>query len=127
MNRIVDTVFDDVIKSLGVGNYEQYTKRRTAPREYVQRKTDEGYKIEIPAIGAGKNDVSVKVEDNILKVIVKPTVDSAYAKEFDCAWSVPDNVDTENLSAKLENGLLSVTLKYIVPVTKKVNIDVAVN
>ena len=125
--RNLDALFDDVTKVLTTPvNHTYYRKPNVRTPEYVQSKNDEGYTLEVPAIGASKNDVSVKVEDMMLKIIVKPTSLSNYSREFDCEWLVPETVDQESVAAKLENGLLTVKLKYKQP-SKKVNVDVTVN
>lgn len=120
----LDAIFDDVTKAL---NHTYYRKPHSKTPEYVQHKSDNGYRIEVPAIGALKDDVTVKVVDRMLRIVVKPSVDSTYAKEFEENWLVPDNIDSESISAKLVNGLLTVTLSYKEPVTKKVNVDVTIN
>ncbi len=120
----LDAIFDDVTKAL---HHTYYRKPNTRHPEYVQHKNDNGYRIEVPAIGALKEDVTVKVVDKILKIVVKPSDDSSYAKQFEENWLVPDNIDSESVSAKLVNGLLTVTLNYKEPVTKKINVDVTVN
>jgi HSP20 family molecular chaperone IbpA len=118
-----DALINDVTKVLessGHANYRQKTRRP----EYVQHKNDEGYRLEIPAIGALRENVAVQIENSVLKVEVTPSVDSAYARNFNCEWSVPEEIDADSVSAKLENGLLTVGLKRKQPESKKVNVTV---
>ena len=119
--RNFDALFDDVTKVLSA----PYVNKRMGRAEYVQHKTDEGYRIQVPAIGAVKENALVEVENNVLRVTVKPSVDSAYAREFDCSWTLPDDVDTDSVDAKLENGLLTVLLKSKKALSKKVTVAVA--
>jgi HSP20 family molecular chaperone IbpA len=122
----LDVLFDDVTKAFTTP-HTYYRKPQHRTPEYVQHKNDNGYRLEIPAIGASKDDVSVKVVDKMLKIVVKPSTDSAYARQFEENWLVPDNIDSESVSAKLVNGLLTVILNHKEPVTKKINVDVVVN
>lgn len=65
---------------------------------------EEGIKIELPGVKA--SDVDVTVENRSLKVSGK----SRHGKEFSYSYSLRSSVDESNISAKLEDGLLTITL-----------------
>jgi len=65
---------------------------------------EEGIKIELP--GVKSTDVDVSVDGRMLKVSGK----SRHGKEFSYSYSLKSSVDDSGIVAKLEDGLLSITL-----------------
>lgn len=65
---------------------------------------EEGIKIELPGVKA--TDVDVSVEGRTLKVLGK----SRHGKEFSYSYSLKSTVDDSGIVAKLEDGLLTITL-----------------
>jgi HSP20 family protein len=105
--------------------------KATAPAINVME-DDKSYKIELAAPGMVKDDFKISVdEDNNLVISMEKKQDNkegdkkeeqknvrywrrefSYSK-FQQAISLPDNIRKENISAKMENGLLTVTLPKI--------------
>ncbi len=97
--------------------------RSTAPAVNVVE-NDEAYRVEIAAPGMGKEDFTVKVnEENVLEVTMekKSTTGSTNEKErylrrefsyakFRQNLILPDDVDKEKITARVENGILTLTL-----------------
>lgn len=82
--------------------FEDFDKRSTKKsRETVD---DEGLKIEMPGVKSG--DLDVTVENRTLRVKGK----SRTGKEFSYTYSLHSSVDTEAVTAKLEDGLLEIFL-----------------
>ncbi len=89
--------------------------------------TENEYKVELAAPGLTKDDFNVHVdEDNNLVVNVeKKTEDSEKAKDgrylrrefsyskFQRTLVLPDDVDKDNISARVENGVLNIDLPKI--------------
>lgn len=115
----LDVLFDDLAKT--VSTFPTYS----SVNGYVQYVNDDVHVLEIPAVGAKKEDVSVDVESNHLVVKVTPSVSSRYAKSFERKWVIPSSVDGESVSAKLEHGLLTVSVSKAKPNVKKVTVAVA--
>jgi HSP20 family protein len=65
---------------------------------------NEGVKIELPGVKA--SDVDVSVEGKMLRITGK----SRHGKDFKYVYSLKSNADESNISAKLEDGLLSITI-----------------
>lgn len=65
---------------------------------------NEGIKIELPGVKA--SDVDVSVEGKVLRVTGK----SRHGKEFKYVYSLKSSADESSISAKLEDGLLSITI-----------------
>jgi len=65
---------------------------------------EEGIKIEMP--GVKSSDLEVTVQNKTLKVSGK----SRHGKEFNYSYSIKSSVDESLITAKLEDGLLSISL-----------------
>ena len=127
-----DRVFDEVFaahfpelnKELGVGFFEKQSYPRVDVVDYNDRVE---ILAEIP--GLSKEDVSVDVQENVLtnreftgKYIRRELKHSNFKRSF----TLGDQIDRRNPSAKFENGLLRVTLSKIkptIPETKKIKIE----
>lgn len=77
------------------------------------KETDNEYLLDIAVPGLTKDDVSVKVVDSILTISHEKEEDgnnfyftSSFKKEF----TLPDDVNIKDVSATVENGVLSITL-----------------
>lgn len=79
--------------------------------------------VELAAPGLAKEDFTIEVEEGTLKIASKkadPTVeterDSQYKrrefnyKSFERSFVLPDDINTENIQANYDNGVLRVTL-----------------
>ena len=71
--------------------------------------TEDGYNFHIPFAGLSKDNVKVNVAENRIKVEVKGEV-AGQKVEYDRSYSVPNKADITTLEAKMENGLLSITI-----------------
>lgn len=99
------------------------------------REGDYAYHIEVDLPGVKKDDIHVEVKENRLTISgerktkeeVKDEdyyrVESSYGK-FERSFTLPDNVDAENVSASSEDGVLEVVLpkKERSAETKKVEV-----
>jgi len=108
------------------GNYFNDTPNTTYPPYNIVKKTDELYDIEIALAGYGKKDIAVDYAQNVLtiksvkkerseteNVIHKGIAQRYFSKSFTI------NDDVEVKGAALEDGLLKIELKKLVPESKK--------
>lgn len=65
---------------------------------------EEGVKIELP--GVKVSDINVDISDRSLRVSGK----SRHGKEFHYAYGLRPEIDSDLISAKFQDGLLSITL-----------------
>lgn len=77
---------------------------RSSVRRNLDSIDEEGIKIELP--GVKSKDVDVTLDGRLLKISGK----SRHGKEFSYAYNLKSSVDETKVSAKLEDGLLTVTL-----------------
>ena len=137
-DRVFDEVFanhfPELTKELGVGFFEKQSYPRVDVVDYVDRVE---ILAEIP--GLSKDEVNVDVQDNVLTISgqkLKKADDKEITgkyirrelkhSSFKRSFTLGDVIDTNTTEAKFENGLLTVTLKKVKPVTpptKRVRIN----
>ena len=121
------SVFNDII---GNNFFEHTAVSTTSPSVNVIEKEHE-YIVEVAAPGMTKQDFKVNIDedDNLVVAVEKETnVGSDKAAErmhylrrelaysrFRQAMILPDDIDKEAISAKVENGVLTVTLPKLKP------------
>ena len=91
--------------------------RNTGPKTSVAT-TDDGYELSVVVPGVSKGDIDINVEKGTLTVSYKTTEEtktSFATKSFTKSWTLPENTDAEFITAKSENGILTLS----VPTTDK--------
>lgn len=91
---------------------------------YVQTANESTYTITAPLVGVTKADLSVSVVDNNLVVSATPSVKTRWSADFKQTWVLNEDADVANVSAKLENGLLTLTIPRTKPPTRTVNVTI---
>lgn len=82
---------------------------------------NEEFKIDVAAPGFEKNDFNLNIENNVLTISSekqfeeKKDEDNICRREymygsFQRSFSLPTTVDTENINAKYENGILKISI-----------------
>lgn len=69
-------------------------------------KAETGYTVELPVPGYRPEDIEVTVEDRVLTIIGK-----AERRQFTRTLVLPDEIDTEQVGAVVENGMLTLDLR----------------
>jgi HSP20 family molecular chaperone IbpA len=83
-------------------------------------KTDNGYNVEVPVAGYAPEQIEVTLEDRVLTV-------SGHSdrRNFTRSLLIPEEIDTETIGAKVEHGMLGITLNVHPKVQpRKINVDV---
>ncbi len=107
------------------------SETRMPTMDIEESKTE--YKIRAELPGLAKDDVKVELEGDVLRISAEKKEESEkkekhfvrkerYHESFYREFCVPDDVDTsKDIEAKLEDGLLNITLKRVppAPVEKK--------
>jgi len=91
---------------------------------YFTYSSKESYVIEAPLVGVTKEELEIKVEGDTLLINAKPAKTSKFVKNTGLGFSLQEDADKNSVSAKLENGLLTVTVPRIKPEKKTVNVKV---
>ncbi|HCC86351.1 MAG: Hsp20/alpha crystallin family protein [Proteiniphilum acetatigenes] len=114
------SVFNDFF-----GN-EWMESNRSVPAVNIQQ-NDDSFLVEVAAPGMTKEDCNVRVDDDNNLVISFEKKNEAEEKDkkgtylrrefsytqFQRTMILPDNVDKENIKAKVKNGVLSVTIPIV--------------
>lgn len=92
---------------------------------YDVSKSETEYKYVFIATGIQKNDLNIEVVDNCIVVKAKPSIKSRFSKNIDHLIFLHDDVDIENITANLSDGLLSVILPRAQKNKKNVKVTVS--
>jgi HSP20 family protein len=71
----------------------------------VTRLEDGGYSVEVPVAGFKPEEIDVTLEENVLTIAGK-----SEKRNFARSLLLPEEIDGENIGAKVEHGLLTLTL-----------------
>ncbi len=137
--------FEDLInrynKALGhsradEGNKDLFRRSDWAPVVDI-KETEKAYTIEAELPGMDKKDVKVTVQDGVLSITgerkhEEETKDKKlhrverYYGSFLRRFTLPDNIDSENVNASFKDGLLTLSLNKVEPKEPKA-IEIEVN
>lgn len=101
------------------------------------KESEQNFNIEVAAPGLSKEDFKIEMKENVLTISTEKKMENNETNEkysrrefayhnFQRTFSVPENIDVENIRASYENGLLNVILPKmeITPVNaRKINVQ----
>jgi HSP20 family molecular chaperone IbpA len=100
----------------------QFNRLEKDMKPYSVHKNDNGVTLVHNVVGVDKKDLSVKLieENGISKLVIEgetePSIDSPKSKySVHSEFILDNNKKIEDISSKLENGLLYITIKYEEP------------
>lgn len=100
--RFVNDTFDGARRSL---NVEQDDKAWTL-------------RLDVP--GVAREDLAIGIEGAVVRIETRAEA----PRQFKAAYELPQDIDTTASEAKLENGVLSLRLAKLEPVSKVVNLAI---
>lgn len=114
--RNVSNLFDYVNDSLNGDSawneYDEWTKSWkgwASDNNTHFNETDEGYEFYVALSGLTKDEVDVSALNNTVKITAKGK-SAGREVEYDKTFSIPTKAAQETLEAKMENGMLSITI-----------------
>ena len=116
-------IFDQVLNEIdGVFSGKSYLNPTKAVyssnyHQYRWHENEKEYKLEMAIPGLTKNDLSVSVEDDVVKLEIKTK--NSFVSPFQTNRVLPENVNVDEMTARVENGILILTLPKNVPPPKK--------
>jgi HSP20 family protein len=128
-SHLIDRFFNESVSRTGGSAYSFVPKV-----DIVENET--GFEISVAAPGMNKEDFKLDINEKVLTIsgerkFSKEKKDNNFRSietqygTFGRSFTLPENVNTENISAKYENGILEVTLpkdeKKALKATIKVN------
>lgn len=75
--------------------------------------SEEAYRLRLDVPGFTKDEVAITTEKQELLIHAKTEREDAFRDEFRRTYQLPDEIDTTNITAKLENGVLDLSLPKI--------------
>ncbi len=76
--------------------------------------TDDEYKIQLAIPGLVKEDIKISVDESVITISheKKETDDNTFyfTSSFKKEYSLPDDIDVDKISSKLENGVLEINI-----------------
>ena len=120
-----DTFFDNVIGGTALDDIFRtppLERGYDAPQVRVDVK-DEAYDVSIATPGLSKDAVDVSVKENVLTVShenKKETENSYFCSSFKKSWTLPRDVNADQITAKYDNGVFNVSVPRVQPVEPEV-------
>lgn len=112
-NTIGFGILDEVLSGWGQ-TYLAPTTRTTQDRHDPKVKNnDTNYEIVLTSPGLEKKDFSISVEKSVLRIsydVSDQTNRHAYETKYSKKYELPNDCDTENITAAYKNGILMVSV-----------------
>ncbi|UUZ71327.1 Hsp20/alpha crystallin family protein [Polaromonas sp. P1(28)-8] len=81
---------------------------------------EKSYTLQLDVPGLAKDQLDIGIEGDVVRVASKAEA----ARSVKAAWRFPLEIDVANSSAKLENGVLTLTLGKKIPVSNVTRLDI---
>jgi len=81
---------------------------------------EKSYTLQLDVPGLAREHLDIGIEGDVVRVASKEDA----PRKVKAAWRFPLEIDTANSSAKLENGVLTLTLGKKVPVSNVTHLDI---
>ena len=87
---------------------------------YKVEQDDKAWTVTLDLPGVAREDLSINIEGAIVRIETQAEA----KRQFKAAYELPQDIDTDASGAKLENGVLSLTLAKKVPVSNARTIEI---
>ena len=127
LNNEIDT-FDNIIDQFfsDLSYDPRFSSMNTNSISNNYNENEKEYYLTIDLPGMSKNDIEVTFDNNRLKISGRRKSDIYDSHEYgkmERSFSVPSNVETDKISAKIDNGVLQVLLpKAISSLGRKISV-----
>ena len=81
---------------------------------------EKSYTLQLDVPGLAREQLDISIEGDVVRVASKEDA----PRQVKAAWRFPLEIDTANSSAKLENGVLTLTLGKKVPVSNVTHLEI---
>lgn len=100
-NRGLDRFFDDALFN-------------TASRGVGIKEDEKSWTVTVDMPGVSREDLTIQVEGAVVRIETREEA----ARRYRVAYELPQEIDADATEAKLENGVLTLKLAKLVPVSK---------
>ena len=98
-----DELFDDFFSPVTT-KYQKNSNVEKTEKEFI-------LKISLP--GFKKEEIQISTENNILRITAKRNKKINWLKEeYEQSYTLENNIEIEKITAKLEDGILTITLPF---------------
>ena len=117
------SVFDDMFKTDWLGGTTNVNSIGTSIPAVNIQETEESFSVEVAAPGKTKEDFNIELENDVLTISSEDRKENETTEKygrytrkefsystFKRAFSLPDSVDSEKISAQYNNGVLEILL-----------------
>ncbi|MBV8244948.1 MAG: Hsp20/alpha crystallin family protein [Candidatus Eremiobacteraeota bacterium] len=98
----------------GLDPFRNFTTNASQLSGMEITRNESGFVVEVAVPGFRPEDLDVTVESEVLAITGKTE-----KRSFTRSLVLPEEIDTENIGAKVENGLLTLTLAFVPKVAPK--------
>jgi len=85
-----------------------------APSVGVARyEDDESYRLRLDLPGFRREEVSLSLDKHKLTVTAESDREDAFHERFEQSYQLPEDIDPDGITAKLENGVLDLTFRKL--------------
>tara|TARA_A100001037_G_scaffold251072_1_gene234386 strand:+ start:740 stop:1141 length:402 start_codon:yes stop_codon:yes gene_type:complete len=119
---LLNDLFDDVWRTTN-----NFSRNLGIDLPYNMDETEKEYSLEIALPGFTKKDISIKFEDNLLFISHNSDEtgeDFSWKHSFKKSFKLPNNIVSNKITAKFEDGILKVIVPKKVEATKVVNVEI---
>lgn len=88
--------------------WDDFETMFSSSKTYFSEKTETGWTLQIPIPGLTKEDLSIKTTNEGLNV--KLVNGNRWVESFEKTFTLPSDVNLKEISAKVENGILTVLI-----------------
>ncbi|AYQ28984.1 MULTISPECIES: Hsp20/alpha crystallin family protein [unclassified Polaromonas] len=81
---------------------------------------EKAYTLQLDVPGLAREQLDISIEGDVVRIASKEEA----SRKVKAAWRFPLEIDTANSSAKLENGVLTLTLGKKIPVSNVTRLDI---
>jgi len=117
------SVFDDMFKTDWLGGTTNVNSIGTSIPAVNIQETEDMFKVEVAAPGKTREDFNIELDNDVLTISAEEKKESETSEKngrftrkefsysnFKRAFSLPDTVNSEEISASYENGVLMINL-----------------
>ena len=108
-NRLFGNLDDFLSQTL-----RQLSPPAASPATGAYRSEDkDSYRLRLDLPGFTRKEITLTLEKNVLTVNAQSEREEAFLSDFERGFHLPDDVDPAGILAKLENGVLDLTLAKV--------------
>jgi HSP20 family molecular chaperone IbpA len=113
--RSFDRSFERFVSEALINN-----THRSAKTDVQLTQDDKAWTLTLDVPGLAREHLSIGIEGNVIRIDSKADA----PRQFKAAYELPQDIDAAASAAKLENGVLTLTLGKPVPVSKVVELAI---